>query len=200
MRENQSIAEYITKFRTEAARLKWDDAALRYQFRSGLAGRILDELARMNQQPATLSDMMEAALLIDNRYWGRVRERKFRGYARHTPGRLEDRIRLEDRMQPRPTAKRPAADTYHPRYDNGPTLSQRITPSHNSQFKPKSESSQLDRVIVNGKLTEAEKKRRVEKGLCNYCGGPHKLDNCPSRPAQGRTGLAARISPRSSKN
>ena len=37
-----------------------------------------------------------------------------------------------------------------------------------------------------GKVQEAERVRRLAKGLCPYCGGTHSLDNCPRRNPTSR--------------
>ena len=67
MRSDEEISGYIARFRTYSADLQWDDAPLRFAFRQGLADRILDELARIDN-PRTLSDLLESSLKIDNRY------------------------------------------------------------------------------------------------------------------------------------
>lgn len=184
MKDSEAIAGYITRFRTEAARLKWDDAALRHKFRMGLAERILDELARVPEQPMHLSDLMEQALLIDNRHWERVRERKFRPTTRAVAERTSTPILRNSKNN------RSSGRPYSENRDVRDNRTKRFTPTKPQNYKGKGQPSALDKILVNGKLTDAEKKRRAEKGLCSYCGLPHPLENCPSRPAQGRRAIA----------
>lgn len=175
MRENDQISSYITRFRTNAAELHWDDAPLRYAFRKGLADRILDELARRDD-PEDLSNLIEVSLKIDNRYWERQREKKL--YPRATSRAVDSDSRPPSAL---PKDKR--------NFDH-----HRRSPAHTTRSPARpinAERKPLDRVLnKEGKLNASEKARRAEKGLCNYCGGPHKLEACPVRPQQNS---AARI-------
>ena len=202
MKDSEAIANYITRFRTESARLKWDDSALKYHFRTGLADRILDDLARMTDQPDSLSELMEMSLAIDNRHWERNREKSFRrsaqretsrpvlgsslGIGSSSPQNRNSYRRSTPRaLAPRPTSSFPER-TYDTRFKRGDSR------------QPPAKSNNLDKVLVGGKLTSDEKQRRLEKGLCNYCGGPHKLENCPAKPdsrsSSGRSSAVARQS------
>lgn len=193
MRDTENIAEYITRFRTEAARVNWDDAALKFRFRRGLCSRILDDLSKVPDQPDCLTSLIETSLTLDNRYWERVRERRFQHPTRHvpqlhapvrTPIRRPTLPRLNDQLGrdfPRPPANAHNASTPGKSYRNPTTV-----PSGRTG---------LDRILTSeGKLTEAEKKRRADRGLCTYCGGPHKLDNCPSRPQSSSSAPVASTS------
>lgn len=178
MRDSESIAEYITRFRTEAARLDWDDAALRYRFRVGLCDRLLDDLSKMAEQPTTLTSLMETALLLDNRHWERNRERRLRRKSHPTPAAPMNQVYRRTTLPLSPVkqvAFRPARTFRPPRPQNKP-------------------AGLLDKVLVNGHLTADEKKRRAEKGLCSYCAGPHQIDSCPSKPKSNNApaGRAAR--------
>ena len=57
-----------------------------------------------------------------------------------------------------------------------------MTPQPNRP--PKKDLTQV--LTKENKLTATEKARRMEKGLCSYCGGPHKLEDCHVKPSTSR--------------
>ncbi|KAF8756155.1 hypothetical protein RHS01_04630 [Rhizoctonia solani] len=61
-----TCAEYITKFRTIAMDLDWNDAALCGQFARGLHWEVSRLIATREQRPTTLLKLQNAALVIDN--------------------------------------------------------------------------------------------------------------------------------------
>lgn len=173
MRENESISTYITKFRTLKAQLKWDDAPLRFAFRKGLAERVLDKLSLMETPPSSLSALIEAAQRIDNHHWDREREKK-----------------LLRSGKPSTAGQSGAPSTRSPSEGHGKNARRPYQPSNNSSehsHKPKVPKKDLTKVLTKeNKLTPAEKARRLEQGLCTYCGGPHKLEDCHVKPATSR--------------
>ncbi|QRW17999.1 Retrotransposon-derived protein PEG10 [Rhizoctonia solani] len=61
-----TCAEYITKFRTIAMDLDWNDAALHGQFARGLHWEVSRLIATRKRRPTTLLELQNAALVIDN--------------------------------------------------------------------------------------------------------------------------------------
>ncbi|QRW21772.1 Retrotransposon-derived protein PEG10 [Rhizoctonia solani] len=61
-----TCAEYITKFRTIAMDLDWNDAALCGQFAQGLHWEVSRLIATRERRPTTLLELQNAALVIDN--------------------------------------------------------------------------------------------------------------------------------------
>ncbi|QRW24749.1 Retrotransposon-derived protein PEG10 [Rhizoctonia solani] len=61
-----TCAEYITKFRTIAMDLDWNNAALRGQFAQGLHWEVSRLIATRERRPTTLLELQNAALVIDN--------------------------------------------------------------------------------------------------------------------------------------
>ncbi|KAF8748460.1 Retrotransposon gag protein [Rhizoctonia solani] len=61
-----TCAEYITKFRTIAMDLDWNNAALCGQFAQGLHWEVSCLIATCEQRPTTLLKLQNAALVIDN--------------------------------------------------------------------------------------------------------------------------------------
>ncbi|KAF8748463.1 hypothetical protein RHS01_10834 [Rhizoctonia solani] len=61
-----TCAEYITKFRTIAMDLDWNNAALCGQFARGLHWEVSRLIATQERRPTTLLELQNAALVIDN--------------------------------------------------------------------------------------------------------------------------------------
>ncbi|QRW22531.1 integrase core domain protein [Rhizoctonia solani] len=64
--QSGTCADYITKFRTLAMELDWNDAALRGQFARGLHWEVSRQIATREHCPRTLLELQNAALVIDN--------------------------------------------------------------------------------------------------------------------------------------
>ncbi|QRW23179.1 Retrotransposon gag protein [Rhizoctonia solani] len=64
--QSGTCADYITKFRTLAMELDWNDAALQGQFARGLHWEVSRQIATRKHRPRTLLELQNAALVIDN--------------------------------------------------------------------------------------------------------------------------------------
>ncbi|QRW22972.1 Retrotransposon-derived protein PEG10 [Rhizoctonia solani] len=64
--QSGTCADYITKFRTLAMELDWNDAALRGQFARGLHWEVSRQIATRENCPHTLLELQNAALVINN--------------------------------------------------------------------------------------------------------------------------------------
>ncbi|KAF8754782.1 Retrotransposon gag protein [Rhizoctonia solani] len=64
--QSGTCADYITKFRTLAMELDWNNAALRGQFAQGLHWEVSRQIATRKHRPCTLLELQNAALVIDN--------------------------------------------------------------------------------------------------------------------------------------
>ncbi|KAF8697281.1 Retrotransposon-derived protein PEG10, partial [Rhizoctonia solani] len=64
--QSGTCADYITKFRTLAMELDWNDAALRGQFACSLHWEVSRQIATCKHRPCTLLKLQNAALVIDN--------------------------------------------------------------------------------------------------------------------------------------
>ena len=73
LRQTGAAAEYASRFQQTASFLNWNDDALQWAFYKGLKDRIKDELAK-EDRPATLNELIEKAVRIDNRLYERYRE------------------------------------------------------------------------------------------------------------------------------
>ncbi|QRW23803.1 Retrotransposable element Tf2 protein [Rhizoctonia solani] len=64
--QSGTCADYITKFRTLAMELDWNDAALQGQFARGLHWEVSRQIATRKHRPRTLLELQNAALVINN--------------------------------------------------------------------------------------------------------------------------------------
>ncbi|QRW22894.1 Retrotransposon gag protein [Rhizoctonia solani] len=64
--QSGTCADYITKFRTLAMELDWNNAALRGQFACGLHWEVSRQIATRKHRPRTLLELQNAALVINN--------------------------------------------------------------------------------------------------------------------------------------
>ncbi|KEP45611.1 retrotransposon gag protein [Rhizoctonia solani 123E] len=64
--DTKSTTEYATKFKTLAAELTWNDAALMAQFSKGLHWKTKEILSQRERQPTLLRSLMNMATVIDN--------------------------------------------------------------------------------------------------------------------------------------
>ncbi|QRW17560.1 Retrotransposon gag protein [Rhizoctonia solani] len=64
--QSGTCADYITKFRTIAMELDWNNAALRGQFACGLHWEVSRQIATRKHHPQTLLELQNAALVINN--------------------------------------------------------------------------------------------------------------------------------------
>ncbi|QRW21228.1 Retrotransposable element Tf2 protein [Rhizoctonia solani] len=64
--QSSTCADYITKFRTLAMELDWNNAALRGQFACGLHWEVSRQIATCKHRPQTLLKLQNAALVINN--------------------------------------------------------------------------------------------------------------------------------------
>ncbi|KEP44980.1 retrotransposon gag protein [Rhizoctonia solani 123E] len=64
--DTKSTKEYTTKFKTLAAELSWNNAALMAQFSKGLHWKTKEILSQRERQPSTLRSLMNTAITINN--------------------------------------------------------------------------------------------------------------------------------------
>lgn len=162
-RQTTSVAAYASDFRRFASLTSWNDSALCAQFYRGLKDAIKDELAKMGRAD-TLDQLIEIAIRLDNRMQERKMERFIHtSNPSHRPNNFQSRRTLT-----------------MPHYDMPPrpqTLNESSRHMEIDGSKPRFK-----------KLTEEEKQRRKDLGLCLYCGTPgHVANGCPSRPTLSHT-------------
>jgi hypothetical protein len=173
MRENHTVARYITDFRRYANTLRWNDEALFSQFREGLPDRILDQLAQREDQPITLTDLQNLVLRYDTRYWERQSERD--GRRQTVPDRPSELTHPVRRSTPGTSTRTPQRTS--------------TTRTPTRTFAPSSTSAAAQPSLTHdkhGELLPEEKERRIREGCCLYCGEKgHIANECPQLPKDG---------------
>lgn len=74
LRQTGSVINYATEFQRHANQTGWDTVALTSHYKRGLKTNIRIELARMEQQPTHLVNLIEHTVKIDNRMYEFQRE------------------------------------------------------------------------------------------------------------------------------
>lgn len=121
----------------------------------------------------------------------------------HVCQRLDQRHRAAQALQRRPFDSRASFGSPHatPRTPVTPTLARFSSPSPVTSSSPTELMDLSAARVQRGPLTDAEKRRRREQGLCLYCGdGQHRVLNCPRKPkfnSPRLTGDAAAVTPSS---
>ncbi|PGG94958.1 hypothetical protein AJ80_10075 [Polytolypa hystricis UAMH7299] len=95
-------AGYLAEFQRLAAVLDWNDSALAGAAYDGLKEEVKDEIARLEERPNTLSEMIKHAVRIDTRIWERRLERKgYKQFPNHAAKRQTHRENYNPyRLQP----------------------------------------------------------------------------------------------------
>jgi hypothetical protein len=166
LKQTSSVSDYATSFHRYSVTLGWNDQALRFHFYQGLKDHVKDELAK-EDECLSLTELIELATKIDNRWHLRNRERR-----NHQDGRPALKGYVPSRLTlPRPQVSRSPAQN---------------SSNHNwSPAIPVSDRMQIDAnrrtpFVLRGPLTQEEKDRRRRLNLCNYCGlAGHIVQNCP---------------------
>jgi len=151
--------------------LGYNDLAFQHLFYHGFKEEVKDELAH-SPRPATLRELKEAAIYLDVRLYKWLLEK--RASASHP---AQARMSTSNRnTTPIPTATLPIPQTV----PAGPM------PVCTASFPAYSPDGTVPMEIgSHGKwqLTRAEKARRKQLNLCDYCASPSQdVMNCPTKP------------------
>jgi hypothetical protein len=195
MRDGDRIQRFLVLFNRNAIQCQWGERALAYTFYKALPDRIQDALHRLpSGRPTTLSELRLRSMEIDARYW----ERK---------GELAKRTKNQDSSQG--NRKPPQSSNTSSSGNSGSSSSGNHSKSPDNKKKDnrkpfngsnnrssgstpapsggsvssgpsvKPYSKVLD---ANGKLTAAERAKRIKMKECLFCGEKdHVLIECPKR-------------------
>ena len=176
LHQTGSAADYAAKFESKKQYLKWNDEAFRDQFYLNLKDEIKDEIAPVGK-PKTYLEMKTLAIRFD--------------------------ARLSERRLERPTRPPPARPATRPFAWSTPSVNPAPAPAPSPVSTPKATASQSGGLRVPSQtvdgtvpmeldasgfwhLTETEKTRRRNLGLCHYCGERgHSISDCPVAPPGG---------------
>jgi hypothetical protein len=158
LRQTTSVAAYATLFQQYRPQLGWNDEALLSQFRQGLKPEIKDMLFLKPDVPTRLMEYIDLCIKLDQR----VMERRWEkgGKAPHL---------------------------------NANTARKRQGPSHRRdpdemdwEFSATRGRPRGAHQSNRGPLTPAQRKERMDKNLCLYCGKPgHRAKECRTKNDKG---------------
>ncbi|KIN98938.1 hypothetical protein M404DRAFT_30906 [Pisolithus tinctorius Marx 270] len=179
MKDGSRITKYVVEFNRWALQVKdYGVGALRHRFYSRLPDRIKDEIACIGK-PSTLAQLHKLAQTIDARYWERKAE-----ISRTTKS-------TTDKSQSSNSDNKSKSSSYAsaPKSDAKGNGKQKDPPKSDV-----SKSNIAHLLGKDGKLTSAERQRRMKNNLCLFCGEPgHSAKDCPkstSRAAKARAATA----------
>jgi len=154
---SSSAADYAANFQRLSSRTKWNNEALKYHFIKGLNDEIQDLLATRDL-PHDLGSFVSKVISLDNQ----MRERRLQRYSSKPSKPFSHFVPKQNYPQDsRPTHAPPQLRSTPP--SDGPSPME--VGASRKQFSP---------------LSAEERKRRVEKNLCLYCGQPgHQAKTCP---------------------
>lgn len=176
-----SASAYFADFQQYSAVLGWDDAPLVSMAIRGLKDELRDQLVLIGDRPKTLSELIDVVVRLDNRLWERKQEKRG-GDGRTT----------SDNSRPlvaRSAVQTSTTTTYQNRTTDRPTSgSHASTPmptvTRSTSSQPSTQNPGMPR-----RLSDEEKQRRRDKGLCLFCGqAGHIATNCP---AAGRAPISS---------
>jgi hypothetical protein len=158
LRQTNSVAAYASLFQQYRPQLGWNDEALLSQFRSGLNSEIKDMLFLKPEVPGTLMEYIDLCISLDQR----VQERRWEkgGKALHPSNNF--------------TRKR-----------QGPSR-EKVQDEMDWEFSATRGRPRGAHQSNRGPLTPAQRKERMDKNLCLYCGKPgHKARECKVKNNRG---------------
>lgn len=199
MKESDRASKYCVRFQQLASQTAWDEAALRYFFRKGLAARIKDALS-LTREETTLVLFKAQVLRVDARYWRRQTEKKReQGHSGSSSGSGGKGNDGKGGGSGNSGGSGKSSGSGKPKSGNNSSSNSNSSTSSSSSSSSSSSGNPkpwADKLGKNGKLTQAEKDRRKKNNLCMFCGGgKHSIDNCDKRKASNEArGRAASTS------
>ena len=183
MSSDKHIIWYNLRFNRYSARTSWDDRALSFRYYEGLPERLQDAITSEGK-PRILSAMKAMALKWDQRYWERQGEKRRNSEKEKKPQKSSSSSSTYNSS----TFQNNSASTssFSNSARNNRTQRSSTPRNHNSAPSASSASassastnSLSDKLGSDGKLTAAERTRRVAMNLCLFCGLPgHRAKDC----------------------
>ena len=176
LKHTSSVSNYVTEFRRLAMQLKWNDEAFISQFKLNLKEFIIKEVARRGTAHATLDEIMNEAIEVDNLFYS---VNKTHGSSNHNNSNHHHNHQKHHHKQTQ--YKNQHQKHFRPKYprynNNAVNMHQQQTSSNNNNTAPT--PMELGAVNQHKPLTQADKEFRKANGLCLYCGSKdHILRDC----------------------
>ena len=165
---NKEFSQYYAEFQRLITILQYDDQAKCHALERGLNREIKDALVHQDSPPDETFTQFVARL---NRLDNRIRARR----SEQNATRMTNTQRDSPRISP-PTAV------------HVPTTVVQGTPDVGTHPGP------INLSANRGRISPAERARRIAQGLCNYCGGTgHFAAQCPARPHRHLQGAVGHV-------
>lgn len=169
MPSDKRIAWYNLRFLRYQIRTSWDDRALTFRYYDGLPERLQDNITS-DGKPRTLSEMRKLAIKWDQRYWERQGEKK-------KSAEREKKAPKPASAQSTTTTTSPSASSNHRNSNDSKAQSSSSKKSSTSSTPKPNDLG--DKLGKDGKLTPAERTRRIANNLCLFCGlAGHRAADC----------------------
>lgn len=185
-----TVAAYAAEFQPLVEALNWNEESKCSTFYSKLPTDVKTSLAIVGRA-STFDALISQAIAVDQRLRQARREKSF-----HAPASADPMASSRPPFRPGPRESDPLRNIYplskpqfqSPRPSPAPNYNSAAAAPSNNQ-PPQSSSAPTTRPPQpsgpRGPLSEDEKTRRLQKGLCLYCGDPNHIRvNCPSRLAR----------------
>jgi Domain of unknown function (DUF4939) len=181
--DDGKATKYFIDFAKYQNRIKWDQRALRKVVKDAIPSRISDELRFSREDTSTFLGLRQAVLRIDNDYWKRKQddEKKLKIYET-LKGRLSKTIaKTESKKSGESSKPSTSSGSGNPNNNNGSKSggsskknkkSKSGKGGNNSSGSSSTTPSIASHLGPDGKLTAAEKQRRMDNKLCLVCAEP----------------------------
>jgi hypothetical protein len=159
LRQKKTVAQYAAIFQQYTPRIGWNNEALLAQFRLGLKSEIKDMLINQPSLPTDLDDYIRLCIHLDQRV-------------------------IERRWEKGERASVPSANTAKKRHG----ASRKDPDEMDWEFSATKGRPNGGARSSRGPLTPAQRKERMDKNLCLYCGKPgHKAKECRANKSAAAT-------------
>ena len=192
--DNGKATKYFIDFAKYQTQIKWDDRALRKVVKDAIPSRITEELRYSKEDISSFEGFKLAILRIDNDYWKRKQDEINKQKLMQT---LQNRLsknsqKSAPRSSPNPPREQSSSSNTPSnsysfnnatrKFGSKPKPPQKPSGSSTSIPNPSASSSAplADKLGPDGRLTSAERQRRMDKGLCLVCSQRgHIAKDCP---------------------
>ena len=163
---NKSAAEYTTEFKRYAVLTEFNEPALFWAYRNNINTQLQDELI-VRDTPSTLEEYQKIVINLDLL----IRERRQNKESRNNGKKaINKSVHFHQHQQ----TKSKFDNNFSDNDDVRPMEIDNASRGQQKVFKKKKK---------HAPLSEQEKQRRRDLGLCIYCGDPdHDVDDCTAKP------------------